>query len=335
MLGMRYGDLQLVLPIWRIEGADEPLVIRMLPGWHTYVSYPCYAIAGITSAVAFFVLATLLKTTQFSGIEALLDPVAFSVGGAAWLFVFMCWLYRLSLLDTHERLGLLLAQRIARTLKLSLVGNFEYVIYRAILGAYELRRINVDLSFAKGILVHIEDREFYKHSGVSIRGLGRLVLSALGQRSRSGGSTITQQLVRTLFIVDQTKLVRRKVVEILLARWLSKVLSKDAQLAMYLASVRFDSRVFGVAAAMKHFFGSVSNELPAPNAFFLIERVSNVKSRLLVEKIDQTLRNTVAAGLLTRDDVRKTIEIYATAVATGRIQDPRGTGITRLRNVWQ
>lgn len=334
MLGMRYGDLQLVLPIWRIEGADEPLVIRMFPGWHTYVSYPCYAIAGITSAVAFFVFATLFNPLEVTDGETSIDPVASAVAGAASLFVFLCWLYRLSLLDTHERVGLLLAQRIARVLRLSLVRNFEYVIYRATLGNYELQRLKVDLSLAKKILVHIEDKEFFRHSGVSIRGLGRLALSVFGWRRRSGGSTITQQLVRTLFIVDQVKLVRRKLVEILLARWFNKVLSKDAQLAMYFASVRFDSRIFGAAAAMNHFFGRISTTLSAPEAFFLIERVSNVRSRLLVEKVDQTLRGVVEVGLLSLEEAREAVELYARAIAGRTIQDPGNIGINRLRNAW-
>src|SRR3972149_2528008 len=49
MLGLSYGPLQLVLPNWRIEGADEPFAVRLFPGWSTYVTYPYYALAGIRS----------------------------------------------------------------------------------------------------------------------------------------------------------------------------------------------------------------------------------------------------------------------------------------------
>ncbi|MEX0734326.1 MAG: biosynthetic peptidoglycan transglycosylase [Steroidobacteraceae bacterium] len=334
MLGMRYGDLQLVLPNWRIEGADEPLVIRLFPGWHTYVSYPCYAIAGITSVVAFFVFVTLVESLAVVDAESTIDSVSLAVAGAASLFVILCWLYRLSLLDTHERVGLLLAQWIAHVMRLSLVKNVEYVIYRATLGTYELQRLNVDLSLAKKILVHIEDKEFFRHSGVSMRGLGRLALSVFGRRRRSGGSTITQQLVRTLFIVDQSKLVRRKLVEILLARWFNKVLTKDSQLAMYLASVRFDRHIYGFAAAMNYYFGRISKTPLASEAFFLIERVSNVRSRMLVEKIDQTMRGVIAVGLLSREEARETVELYAAAIAARKVQDPGDLGISRLRNAW-
>lgn len=195
MLGMSYGSLQLVLPNWRIEGADEPFAVRLFPGWHTYVTYPCYAIAGIASAVAFFVLAALLKQLQVSGTTLPFDPLLLVIGVAALSFVALSWMYRTALVDTHERVGLLVAQRLARALALKLVGNIEYVIYRATLGKHELHRLGVDLSVAKKLLVHIEDKEFFTHSGVSIKGLGRLFLSVLGRKRRSGGSTITQQLV--------------------------------------------------------------------------------------------------------------------------------------------
>ncbi|MBI5663612.1 MAG: hypothetical protein HZC49_00780 [Nitrospirae bacterium] len=57
MLGLNYGTIQLVLPNWRIEGADEPFAVRLFPGWNTYVTYPFYALAGISSAVLYFLLA--------------------------------------------------------------------------------------------------------------------------------------------------------------------------------------------------------------------------------------------------------------------------------------
>jgi penicillin-binding protein 1A len=182
--------------------------------------------------------------------------------------------------------------------------------------------------------VHVEDKEFFTHSGVSIKGLGRLFLSILGLRSRSGGSTITQQLVRSLFIVDQSKLFRRKVIEILLARWLNKVITKNDQLEMYLASVRFEANVFGIAAAMKHFLGAVRKIVSGAEAFFLIERVSNVRSRLLVEKVNQTLRRTVSAGLLDHAEAREVVRLYVNATKLGTIQDPGASAIARLEIAW-
>jgi penicillin-binding protein 1A len=335
MLGMSYGSLQLVLPNWRIEGADEPFSVRLFPGWHTYVAYPCYAIAGISAAVAFFVLAVLLKHVQPYGAQHLFIDLPLLVGVAAAWFVALSWVYRVALLDTHERPALIVARRLADAIGIRLVGNFEYVIYRATLAKHELHRLGVGLSTMKRVLVHVEDKEFYSHTGISLRGIGRLLLYVVGRRRRSGGSTITQQLVRTLFIVDQSKVIRRKLVEILLARWFNRVFAKTDQLEMYLASVRFEAGVFGLSAAMRHFFGAVKKSTSPAEAFFLIERVSNIRSRVLVEKVDQTLRSAVAAGILTEVDARQVVELYDCAVGAEKAKDPEGSAIARLVKAWK
>lgn len=335
MLGMNYGSLQLVLPNWRIEGADEPFAIRLFPGWNTYVMYPCYVIAGISSVVAFFVVAALLKQVQTTGTELPLAPLTCVVVITAAWFLTLSWIYRKALFDTHERTGLILSIRIARALGLGLVGNVEYVIYRATLARHELYRLSVDLSVAKRLLVYIEDKDFFNHSGISIKGLARLALYLVGCRRRSGGSTITQQLVRTLFIEDQTKLLRRKLVEIILARWFDRVMSKTEQLEIYLASVRFERGVFGIAAAMKHYFGEVKETLSPAEAFFLVERVSNIRSRLLVEKVRQTLRGAVSAKLLNHADAKQVVYLYTNAVKSGKIQEPDDSAISRLESAWE
>jgi len=334
MLGMSYGSLQLVLPNWRVEGADEPFSVRLFPGWHTYVAYPCYAIAGISAAVAFFVLAAFLKQINPNAAQHLFMDLPLLVGVAAAWFVVLSLVYRSALLDTHERPALMVAMRLAAAIGVRLVGNFEYVIYRATLAKHELHRLNVDLTTLKKVLIQVEDKEFYLHAGISFRGIGRVLLYMTGHRRRSGGSTITQQLVRTLFIVDQTKLVRRKIIEILLARWFDRVFIKTDQLEMYLASVRFETGVFGLSAAMRHFLGTVKNSLSPAEAFFLIERVSNIRSRLLVEKVDQTLRSSVEAGVISESDAQQVVGLYDRLVKSGKVKDPSGSAVERLKNAW-
>jgi penicillin-binding protein 1A len=103
---------------------------------------------------------------------------------------------------------------------------------------------------------------------------------------------------------------------------------------MYLASVRYEVGVFGIAQALRYFFGATNTDVSSPIAFFLIERVSNVRSKLLVEKIDQTLRGVVNAGLLDKAQASEVIEIYSHAIQCGKIEDPGCTGIARLRAAW-
>ena len=335
MLGMSYGRLQLVLPNWRIEGADEPFAIRLFPGWSTYVAFPCYAIAGISSVVVFFVSAVLFDDlVTDASLNGTFYSLPLAVSVAAGWFTYQCWLYRKALLDTHERTSFLVARSVAKFLRLSIDERAEYVIYRANLATYELHRLGVNLSSMKAMAVQIEDKEYFSHGGWSVRGLARLILSLLRLGPRSGGSTITQQLVRTLFIFDQRKLVRRKIVEILLAVWASSVISKDRQLEMYLAAVRFEYGVLGVAAACKYFFGSLKKEISNPVAFFLIERLSNVRSRLLGPKVLQTLRRAVSDGALSEEDVVEVVVLYREMVKRGVIQDVGNSGLSMLEEAW-
>lgn len=161
MLGLNYGTIQLVLPNWRIEGADEPFAVRLFPGWNTYVTYPYYALTGISSAVLFFLLASLVAHQSIPPIIGILPAWAIiALGSLSWA-IFLSYVYRKALLDTHERPGLLIARNIARAIQLRIVNNFEYVIYRATLARYEIVRLKVDLSNLKQLLVHIEDRSYY------------------------------------------------------------------------------------------------------------------------------------------------------------------------------
>lgn len=190
MLGMSYGSLQLVLPNWRIEGADEPFAIRLFPGWNTYVAYPCYAIAGIAAAVAFFVLAALIKHLESSGLTLPVRPTVTVIGCAALTFAALAWTYRKALLDTHERVGLLAACRLAKAMNVTLVTNFEYVIYRATLAKHELHRLGIDLGPAKRYWFTLRTKNFsfiavsvYAAWSVSPRRLLGFVVAPAVQRS--------------------------------------------------------------------------------------------------------------------------------------------------------
>lgn len=196
MLGMSYGRLQLVLPNWRIEGADEPFAIRLFPGWSTYVAFPCYAIAGISSVVVFFVSAVLLDDlVTDASLNGTFYSLPLAVSVAAGWFTYQCWLYRKALLDTHERTSFLVARSVARFLRLSIDERAEYVIYRANLATHELHRLGVNLSGMKAMAVQIEDKEYFSHGGWSVRGLARLILSLL----RLGPGQEAQRLPNSLF----------------------------------------------------------------------------------------------------------------------------------------
>jgi len=99
-----------------------------------------------------------------------------------------------------------------------------------------------------------EDRRFYHHFGVDLIGLVRAVyVNFRAGRLVQGGSTITQQLAKNLFLTPDRTL-KRKVQEVLMALWLEHRFSKDQILTLYLNRVYLGSGTFGVDAAAKRYF---------------------------------------------------------------------------------
>ena len=103
--------------------------------------------------------------------------------------------------------------------------------------------------------VAIEDRRFYEHNGVDPIGVSRAVLrDVIGGGSIEGGSTLTQQLAKNLFLT-QERTLSRKIQEAILAFWLERRYSKDQILELYLNRVYFGSGAYGVEAAAQKYFG--------------------------------------------------------------------------------
>ena len=110
-------------------------------------------------------------------------------------------------------------------------------------------------------VVAIEDRRFYSHFGFDpvgfARAMGRNVMAG---RMVQGGSTLTQQLAKNLFL-SPDRTLERKVQEVLLALWLEHKYSKDQILEMYLNRVYFGSGAYGVEAAARRYFGKSARDV--------------------------------------------------------------------------
>jgi penicillin-binding protein 1A len=110
-------------------------------------------------------------------------------------------------------------------------------------------------------IIAIEDRRFYQHSGVDIRGILRAGWrNSQAGGAREGGSTITQQLARLMFLSPE-RTFRRKTQEALLAIWLEGQLTKEEILLRYLNTAYFGAGAYGVDAAAKRYFGKKASEL--------------------------------------------------------------------------
>ncbi|WP_421916267.1 transglycosylase domain-containing protein [Mesorhizobium sp.] len=118
-------------------------------------------------------------------------------------------------------------------------------------------------------VIAIEDRRFYSHFGVDPIGLSRaMVTNLLGGHFSQGGSTLTQQLAKNLFLTPDRTL-ERKVQEVLLALWLEHKHTKDQILEMYLNRVYFGSGAFGVEAASRRYFGKSARDVTLSEAALL------------------------------------------------------------------
>ena len=113
----------------------------------------------------------------------------------------------------------------------------------------------------KAAIVSIEDKKFYKHGGVDFKAIARAAVAMIrNQKITQGGSTITQQLARTVFLSNE-KTWERKVEEIFIAVDLERRYNKEQILEFYLNNIYFGNGYYGIEAAARGYFSKGVNEL--------------------------------------------------------------------------
>jgi penicillin-binding protein 1A len=114
-----------------------------------------------------------------------------------------------------------------------------------------------------------EDAQFYSHGAISLKGMARAAIRNLtSAKLREGGSTITQQLAKSLFLSPERTL-SRKVKEIQLAQEIERRYSKDKILEMYLNTIYFGGGAYGIEAAARTYFGKSADQLTLAEAAVL------------------------------------------------------------------
>ncbi len=289
MLGVDYGHIHLTLPNWRVEGANNPFAIKFFEGWTNFKSMPFWLVV-VSVNYAWWLLTKNNPPLHF---ETFVMNFRIDVAnGHLVICLVYLYVFRSYLNDTHETNFLNLTKIFSSVVRIKLIDNFEYIIYRAKLSYLELERLNVNDVSLRKILIDIEDRRFEHHPGVSFRSLTRAFFSRFSVLRRrfhlipNGGSTINMQLCRSLFIPANQNRYLRKIIEILLAFWVNREFSKEEILRLYIGSVRYERSVFGLASAVKNFFGEVRNKvLSNEEGFFLVERLSNVSSSVKWDRV--------------------------------------------------
>ncbi len=287
ILGLHYGSQEFLFQKGGVEGSSSPFEIQLKFDYRLIFILFLFFIAWFGLGFYYFQKSTVL---------------IFCVTIISVVFLMLSYLN--SIKDMSENFSFIGFKGLFSLFGLKFVDNMEETLYRAKLSAIECRRLGVKINTLEYFAILIEDNRYKQHKGIDYIAMGRAILSRLKKippfsrlkyiknLAISGGSTITQQLFRTLFIqqMDKKK-IRRKVAEITLSRlWLNDILEKNFQLEIYLNSVRYSKNVHGVVKAMKHFFKEVKKNPTKAEAFFLVERVSVVSNAILPKTITLIIR---------------------------------------------
>ena len=160
--------------------------------------------------------------------------------------------------------------------------------------------------------IAIEDRRFYSHFGIDPVGILRaLVTNVLHRGVSQGGSTLTQQLAKNLFLT-QERTMARKLQEAELAIWLERKHSKDEILELYLNRVYFGSGAYGVEAAAQRYFGKSAKNVTIAEAAMLAGLVKS-PSRLAPNRNPEGAEARAQIVLTAMADARFITEAQAQA----------------------
>ncbi len=186
--------------------------------------------------------------------------------------------------------------------KITTLGN----IYQDDIKFYQLPQNLINAVIAT------EDRRFFEHPGVDLLGISRAsIVNYQSGRLAQGGSTITQQLAKLLFLSPK-KTFKRKIEEILLALELEKTFSKEQILTLYLNRAYFGSGNYGVNNAAKFYFDKSISEIDLNEAALLAGLLKapskfSPKNNPQLSKLrtKEVIHNMIEAGFLTKNKVIK------------------------------
>ncbi|MFO1088688.1 MAG: penicillin-binding protein 1A [Hyphomicrobiales bacterium] len=177
--------------------------------------------------------------------------------------------------------------------------------------------------YVPNALIAVEDRRFRQHFGIDLVGIGRaMVTNVLHGRVVEGGSTITQQLAKNLFLTPERSL-ERKFQEAVLALWLESKYTKDEILQLYLNRVYYGSGAVGVEKAAQRYFGKSARDVSIAEAAILAAVLKGPSAYNPIthpDKAAQRARDVIAdmvdAGFITQDQANEALNAKTTVRTT-------------------
>lgn len=182
-------------------------------------------------------------------------------------------------------------------------------------GDYKLVVSGDEISdYLKKATISIEDKDFYRHGGVSLTGVVRAAVNNVFGGSTQGGSTLTQQLVKQIFFADEASArglsgIPRKIKEMFLAVEVERMYSKDQILELYLNESPYGGRRNGVESAAQTYFGKSAKDLNIAESALLAAIPQNptyynpyntANNDALIEKQHIVIDHMVEQGYITK-----------------------------------
>jgi len=208
-------------------------------------------------------------------------------------------------------------------------GELIASLYRENRDSVALSQVSETLQRA---VIDTEDADFYRHRGISLRGIARAGLRNLQDRGYAeGGSTITQQLARNMFLTSEKSLTR-KIAEVLLAVQIERRLTKSEILERYLNQVYFGQGAYGVQTAAEVYFGKPASALTLPESAMLAGLIRAPSLYSPYEHPDRTRARMreVLRRMLEQDDITSR-QLLAAAQAPLHLAKKSDAGLIGIR----
>ena len=153
-------------------------------------------------------------------------------------------------------------------------------------------------------VVSTEDKRFYEHNGIDMLSIGRAIIIDIRHLEyKTGGSTITQQLAKNLFL-SFDKTLERKATEFFLAKKIERLYSKDEILSLYVNVINYGEGCFGIQRASEHYFGKSPSELSDSEAILLSGLPQSPANLSLSKYYDNAVvRSEVVIASMVNNDV--------------------------------
>jgi len=214
--------------------------------------------------------------------------------------------------------------------------------YKTVVDSSELSK------YLKDATVAIEDKDFYKHGGVSIPGLIRATINNISGDSVQGGSTLTQQLVKQVFFPPSEAQKRgldgipRKIKELILSIEVERMYDKDQILTLYLNESPYGGRRNGAESGAQTYFGVSAKDLSLPQAALLAAIPQNPTqfdpynvdgNAALIERQHTVLDNMADQGMITKaqaDDAKKVPIIDTLRPQTDQYKDIKAGNFVQM-----